>query len=250
MDRVREAHLHGLEAAKRAAEAANLAKSQFLANMSHELRTPLNSILGFTQVLLKNRAGNLLAGDLDYLGRVSANGRHLLRLINDLLDISKVEAGKMRVRLAPCRLDDLVRDTLSRLEGHAGGKDLRLLPDLPARLEPMETDEDLLRQVLINLVGNAIKFTDKGRVVVRVDADPESGRPRAIRVSDTGIGIPADRIQAVFEAFQQADNTYARAYGGTGLGLTLSRSFCRLLGYTLEAQSEVGEGSVFTIRFS
>ncbi|HKI34735.1 MAG TPA: response regulator [Gemmataceae bacterium] len=229
------------------AEAANRAKSEFLANMSHELRTPLNSVIGFTNILLKNKAGNLRQQDVTFLERVLDNGKHLLKLINEVLDLAKVEAGRMHVELAKVSLDDLVRSTLAGLEGHLKGKDVRLIPELPPRMALLETDPGKLKQVLINLVGNAIKFTERGSVTVRVETDPADGRPLALDVIDTGMGIPSDKLHDIFEAFHQADASTTRQYGGSGLGLTIARSLCRLMGYGIEVHSRIGAGSLFRV---
>jgi signal transduction histidine kinase/CheY-like chemotaxis protein len=230
-----------------AAESANRAKSQFLANMSHELRTPLNSVIGFANILLKNKAGNLRPEDLTFLDRILANGKHLLGLINQILDLAKVEARKVEVVKTSVALDRLVPDLLGQFESQVRGKPLKLQADLPRPMARLETDEGKLRQVLINLVGNAIKFTDRGSVTVRVAVDEATRQPVRIEVADTGIGIPPDRQAAVFEAFQQADASTTRRYGGTGLGLTICKALCELLGYRLELRSGVGQGSTFSL---
>jgi len=237
-----------LEAALREAEAASRAKSDFLARMSHELRTPLNSVIGFANVLLKNKSGNLLGQDLAYLERITSNGRHLLGLINDVLDIAKVEAGKLEVEQEEVRLEQVVFETLEQLEGRFVGT--KVLPRilLPPRMQPVVGDASRIKQVLFNLVGNAIKFTAEGTVsvVVRVDAEQ---RPVRLEVSDTGIGIPADRLEAIFESFEQADSDTRRRYGGTGLGLPISRALCELMGFRLTVESAFGRGTTFSVIF-
>ena len=229
-----------------AAEQASRAKSDFLATMSHELRTPLNSVIGFANLLLKNRAKNLSDQDLQFLGRIRDNGTHLLGLINDILDVSKIEAGKMEVRPVPTDLAPLVRETVSQLEGQLAGRPVELRAEAPDGLASVEVDPARLKQVLINLVGNALKFTERGSVTVRLVADG-AAHPLRIDVIDTGIGIPADRLDAIFDAFTQADATTERRFGGSGLGLTISRSLLRLMGADLLVTSTVGQGSTFSV---
>ncbi len=236
-----------LQEALRRAEEANLTKSRFLANMSHELRTPLNSVIGFSAVLLKNRGGRLTKSELDLLDRILANGRHLLTLINDILDISKIEAGRMVLDLSDVDVPELARETLSQLEGQLGGKPITLRYTGPAHAPLVLTDAGKLRQVLINLVGNAIKFTASGEVRVDVELGA-SGEVSAVAVHDTGVGIARDRQEAIFLPFEQEDTSTSRSYGGTGLGLAISRALAEMLGARLEVESVPAVGSTFRLR--
>src|SRR5262249_3868194 len=236
-----------LRKAKEAAEEASRTKSQFLANMSHELRTPLNSVIGFANILLKNKANNLRPEDLTFLERILANGKHLLGLINEILDLSKIEARKIELAMAPIGTDALVRETVTQQEGQVRDKPVKLLTELPPKVAPLQTDPQRLKQVIINLIGNALKFTEQGSVTVRVVTEAGTGEPLRIDVMDTGIGIPSDRLGAIFEAFQQADASTSRKYGGTGLGLTISQALCQLMGYRIEVSSQIGVGSTFSV---
>ncbi len=233
-----------LQVALRGAEHANATKSRFLANMSHELRTPLNSVIGFSAVLLKNRNHRLGESELGMLQRIRSNGHHLLTLINDLLDVSKIEAGRMTLELRSIDVAKLARHTVEELEGQVAGRPVELRVEGDTEWM-MATDEARLRQVLINLVGNSVKFTREGLVTVRIDA-----AGGAISVQDTGIGIPAHRLESIFRPFEQGDSSTTRHYGGTGLGLSICRSLCEMLGASLSVESTPGEGSTFTIRFA
>jgi signal transduction histidine kinase/DNA-binding response OmpR family regulator/CHASE3 domain sensor protein len=239
-----------LRESRDAAEAANLAKSRFLATMSHELRTPLNSVIGFSRLMQADRQGTMSARDLQFLSRIEQNGIHLLALINDILDLSKIEAGKVEVQLAPTDLMALVRDTLEQVGGQPRRSEVELRAELPAAADPVTTDPARLRQVLINLLSNALKFTERGSVTVRVVLMPGAPRVARLEVQDTGIGISEDKQRSIFEAFQQADNTTERKYGGTGLGLTISRSLVEMMGGALTVTSVPGHGSIFAIEFA
>jgi PAS domain S-box-containing protein len=235
-----------LRAAKDAAETASRTKSDFLARMSHELRTPLNSVIGFANILLKNKAGNLRSQDVAYLDRIQDNGRHLLLLINDILDLSKIEAGKVEIENETIDLKQLIRDVAQQFELQLRGSLVQMKLQIPEKIAPVVSDPARLRQVLNNLIGNAVKFTEHGHIMVAVDID-DTAQPTRIRVSDTGIGIPAERLGAIFDAFEQAESSTSRKYGGTGLGLPISRALCELLGYSLTVRSRVQAGTEFTI---
>ncbi|WP_109119196.1 response regulator [Azospirillum sp. TSO22-1] len=227
-------------------------KSEFLANMSHELRTPLNSMLILSKMLADNDEGNLNGEQIESAKIVHESGSHLLRLINDILDLSKVEAGKMDIRLEDVAVR-AVAGTLARQFGHVAeakglGLQVEVSPDLP---EMVRTDGGKLDQIITNMVGNALKFSEQGRVHIRFGRVQEpDGRPPmlSVAVADTGIGIPADKLGRVFGAFEQADGTTSRRYGGTGLGLSISQKLAKLLGGEIVVHSEPGQGSTFTLR--
>ncbi|HJU90939.1 MAG TPA: ATP-binding protein [Gemmatimonadaceae bacterium] len=241
----RKAETDALQA-KDAAESANRAKTDFLARMSHELRTPLNSVIGFSNVLLKNRGGNLREQDSMLLSRIHDNGLQLLQLIDDLLDLSRIEAGKQRLSLTELSVATVVREAVVQLEERATSRDLVLRAELPPRVAPIQADARKLRQVLLNLVGNAIKFTDAGGVTVRVEVD-ENDVPLRILVSDTGIGIPESQHNVIFGPFERGVHIRGSGREGTGLGLAIARSMCEVMGYDLTVESEVGRGSTFTV---
>ncbi|MFE4310348.1 HAMP domain-containing protein [Streptomyces sp. NPDC056891] len=232
-------------------------KSEFLANMSHELRTPLNSLLILARLLTQNTQGNLTEKQIDYAEVIHSAGSDLLQLINDILDLSKVEAGKMDIRHEPFPLHVLTEHLEATFGPVADERQLEftvtVADDVP---DELNSDEARLRQILRNLLSNALKFTDEGRVALTVEragpdetpADLRDGRlVLAFRVTDTGVGIPVEQLRLVFEAFQQGDGTAARRYGGTGLGLSISREVAGLLGGTIEAESVPDHGSAFTL---
>ena len=233
--------------AKEAAEEASRAKSSFVAKISHELRTPLHAIIGFTNLLLQNNRSNLGRQDIDFLGRIMVNARDQLHLINSLLDLSKMESGGMDVEVAPVSIDSIVREAVKQLEGKRRSPEVDIVLRLPESTRPILTDAPKLKQVLINLINNALKFTERGSVTIEVFASPIDSVPVRIDVIDTGIGIPPHRLKDIFEPFQQLQSDQNRRFGGTGLGLSISRSICDLLGYRLEVDSQPGLGSTFSI---
>ena len=238
-----------LKIARDEAESANRAKSEFLANMSHEIRTPMNTILGFTE-LLRRGFGKSERETTKHLNTIHNSGKHLLALINDILDLSKVEAGRFEMEHIPCAPHTIVSQAVRELEAKAREKKISIgfaaVGPVP---QTIRSDPVRLRQIVINLLNNAIKFTDRGGVRVNARVLPGSPPRYALDVIDSGIGIPPEKIGALFEAFVQADSSIARNYGGTGLGLVISRKFARALGGDVTVTSEAGRGSVFTITF-
>jgi PAS domain S-box-containing protein len=247
----RKASEEKIQRLKEAAEAASRAKSDFLARMSHEMRTPLTAIIGMGDVLSRT---SLTTEQRQYIATQQRAGGHLLALINDLLDISKTESGHFNLETVEFNLADVLEKTreIAAVAARAKGITLRseVGPDVPRLLTG---DPNRLRQVLINLVSNAVKFTAQGEVVVRVRRDPEAGDASALQfsVSDTGIGIPEEKRDVIFEAFAQADHSTSREYGGTGLGLAIVKRFVELMGGRIWVESKVGAGSTFhfTLRF-
>ena len=233
------------EAAKEAAEEANRAKSTFLANMSHELRTPLSAVIGYSELLEEEAEEMGAESMLADLGRVKGNARHLLGLINDVLDLSKVEADRMEVFVEDFDVASFVRDAAATVEPLVRRKSNTLVLDFADGLGAMRSDAVKLRQCLFNLLGNAAKFTEEGRIVLRARREADW---LAFAVEDTGIGMTPDQLGRLFQRFTQADESTTRKFGGTGLGLALSRAFARLLGGDIDVESEVGRGTIFTLR--
>jgi signal transduction histidine kinase/CheY-like chemotaxis protein len=228
---------------------ASRAKSHFLANMSHELRTPLNAIIGYSELLIEDaRADGREQLGVD-LGRIHAAGKHLLTLINDILDLSKIEAGQMALHLETASMDELVADVVNTIRPVVEKNGNELALETVGGLGMAYLDVTKLRQTLFNLLSNAGKFTRDGRVLVsaRRERNGRGGERIVVRVADTGIGMTEEQMQHLFQPFRQADSSTARRYGGTGLGLAISQRFCRMLGGDITVESRHGEGSVFTV---
>ena len=238
-----------LEEARTAAESASRAKSAFLARMSHELRTPLNSIIGFTRIVRRSKDSQLAERDRLFLERVQAGGEHLLTLVNDILDLSKIEAGKVDLVLETVDVAQLAREVLPMFESQVADRPVALELDLPAGPALATADLARLRQVLVNLLGNAVKFTPRGAITVRVRADAVTGRALTLAVEDTGIGIALERQARIFDAFEQGESDATQRFAGTGLGLAISRLLAEQMGCTLAVQSMPGRGSCFTLGF-
>jgi len=241
----RKRALEQMEFARAAAEAATRAKSEFLANMSHEILTPLNGIMGMTELALETPLSPL---QREYLETLKMSGDSLLTVTNDILDFSKIETGKMNLEAIDFNLRDRLQTTLKMLSVRAHEKGLELLCNIgPGVPKVMRGDSNLLRQVVVNVVGNAIKFTDKGNVQLEVQVEAEDGALRMLHfvVADTGIGIAAEKQQIIFDSFSQVDSSTTRKYGGAGLGLTISKHLVEKMGGKMWVESEVGRGTHF-----
>jgi signal transduction histidine kinase len=234
--------------ARKAAETANMAKSMFLANMSHELRTPLNAIIGYSEILIEDAQETGQAEAVPDLQRIRAAGQHLLALINDILDLSKIEAGKMELYLETFSVPEMIEGVLTTVRPLAekNGNNLNFRGDHD--LGAMHADLIKVRQALFNLLSNACKFTKEGTITLQAAREARNGRDWfTFSVSDTGIGLTPEQMGKLFEAFSQADPTTTRQYGGTGLGLAITKHFCRMMGGDVAVESEFGRGSTFTI---
>jgi signal transduction histidine kinase len=249
-----------LMVAKNAAEEASRAKSAFVANMSHELRTPLNAIIGYSEMLQEDAADLGYVQAVPDLEKIQIAGRHLLGLINDILDLSKIEAGKMTLCVEAFDVTTLITDVVGTAQPLVAAHRNQLSLEIASDAGRMRSDATKLKQVLLNLLSNAAKFTDRGRITISVARETrdnngeKSGDETAdrsgwivIRVKDTGIGMTAEQSSRLFEDFMQADSSTTRRYGGTGLGLAISQRFCRMMGGVITAESEPARGSTFIV---
>lgn len=242
----RERRGRWLEEARARAEEANRAKSNFLAVMSHELLTPLNSVIGFSNQLLKNRGGRLSEKELQFAEKIKQNGVRLLAIIDRILDLSALEAGVLELNLQDGCLEAVVREVVAEFEGASLEAGVEVTADVPGSLASVQIDPVRMKQVLGQLLENALKFADGRPITVAVRARKD-GVPEAVEIIDRGIGIPQERLAAIFEAFEQVDGGSTRRHGGLGLGLTLSKRLCDLMGFGLEVESTEGEGSTFRV---
>ena len=230
-----------------ALEQASALKSQFLANMSHEFRTPLNAILGYTHMLLNGVTGPISDHQRKSLTRIDSNSRHLLALINDILDITRIEAGRMPLNLSSFGIPQLMNEVMAELEPIIKRSTLTVTAKMSRKLPPIRSDRQKVKQIVLNLLSNALKFTPAGSVTIAASYDQEE-KAVVISVLDTGVGIPDEDQSQVFEDFRQLDTSPARGYGGTGLGLSICRRLAQMLGGTIELESEVSRGSTFTLK--
>ncbi len=239
---------NSLREAKQLAEEASLAKSRFLANMSHELRTPLNAVIGYAEMLLEEADERGLAASAEELRKIQLAGKHLLGLISDILDLSKIEAGRMDIHLETFDVADMVETVLGTVRPLMARNGNEIVVSCPPNIGFIHADLTKIRQILLNLLSNAAKFTDKGMVRLSVSRAADGPGRIAFVVADTGIGMTQGQLSRLFQAFSQGDASTARRYGGTGLGLAITKAFTDMLGGSVEVQSKLGGGTVFVVR--
>jgi len=216
--------------------------------MSHELRTPLHSIIGFTNLLIGNKSGNFSDQDVNLLRRILTNAKEQLKLVDAVLDFSKIEAKQMDVEVEPVSIDVIVRDVVEQFEAERRSTDIPIVLCLPPTVAPIHADAQKIKQVLMNIVDNALKFTKRGTVTVELILSPGNKQPIRIDVTDTGVGMPPERLNEIFQPFRQLESGPHHPKG-TGLGLSICKSLCDLMGYELQVHSEPGRGSTFSIVF-
>jgi signal transduction histidine kinase len=244
------------ENAKKMAEEASRTKSSFLANMSHELRTPLNAIIGYSEILAEDAQENGQESAVQDLGKIQSSGRHLLSLINDVLDLSKIESGKMELHLETVNIPQLIQEITDTIQPVCSKNNNQLMVHCEQDVKFLWGDLTKIRQSLFNLLSNASKFTSNGEISFKVTRElapklTENGKAKAMicfRVMDTGIGIKPEQIAKLFQPFSQADSSTTRKYGGTGLGLAITGEFAKMMGGEVTVESEYGQGAVFTLR--
>ncbi len=232
-----------LERANAKLRALDRLKSEFLANMSHELRTPLNAIIGFSELMYIGKLGPLFGEQKEYIGDILNSGNHLLSLINDVLDLSKVEAARMEVLNSTFEIEHVITEVVQNIAPIMSVKGLKLVREIPLDLPPRTTDRRKLFQILLNLASNAVKFTDQGEIRIRCEIEHSTMR---VSVADTGIGIKAADLKLLFQPFSQCDGGPRKRHEGTGLGLCLSQKLAVLLGGKLIVESKYGKGATFT----
>lgn len=242
--------LEELEMARLDAERSSEARGMFIARMSHELRTPLNSIIGFSGVLQKNPAGSFSEKDLLYLDRIRRNGNILMKLINSILEFSRTESGFQEVNIEEVNLVDLIKEMLDLMQFSLEQGNVTVVQNLPESCATLKTDQVKIRQIIQNLLDNAVKFSSDGRVEINLNIRAEDSQPLSLEICDSGPGIASEHLELIFEAFQQCDNSVTRRYGGAGLGLAIASSFAEILGFSLKVVSEPGQGSCFSIVFA